>query len=249
MRCESAEHCRWTHSNGSDLTKYNCIAHAGNDAALTMTYSEQYYYYYKYPHYSTVVGVPVGIGLCVLVLCISVVCQKKRRARQQEEEEAALAEQAVAESAEYHAMDDVAAADDDDEPSNSRSSSPRSPSINIGNALDHLSRHEQIGGDWDGFARRESGSSSPDSVYFQVRGLMTVGAHRDRIGSYTIDGVIDASCNSVSFHKTYASSQTTVEYDCQLWQEVCSRVRLFIPLPCCSSKLGFLLCSLEKKCR
>ena len=94
-----------------------------------------------------------------------------------------------------------------------------------------LSRHEKLGGDWVGFQQSQhSGSAVPDSVYFTVRGLMVVGAHGDRMGKYTVDGIINTRDDSISFNKTYAKSRATLEYDCKLWDGVSLYVH--VPLLC-----------------
>ena len=213
-----------------------------------MTYSEQYYYYYKYPHYEISVGVPVGIGVCVLLVCLSIVCQKKKKQLRAQEEEEEARQAMKDESADYHAMTDVVASSAEGGgagegvlDSRSRPTSPNRPIVDAGgqslSALgavrgssqfvraeaNPLSRFEEIGGDWVGFSFRAGSVAVVDSLYFQMRGVMAVGAHQDHVGSYTVDGIINPGARSVSFNKTYASSRATVEYDCELWAEV--RVR------------------------
>lgn len=218
-----------------------------------MAYSEQYYYYYKYPHYQISVGVPVGIGVCVLLVCLSVMCQKKKKQLRAQEEEEEARQAIKDESADYHAMTDVVASSDEGSGgageggfgSKPRSTSPNRPILDAGgqspSALgavrgssqfvraeaNPLSRFEEIGGDWVGFSFRAGSVAAVDSLYFQMRGVMAVGAHQDHVGSYTVDGIINPRERSVSFNKTYASSRATVEYDCDLWAEV-RAYRLFL---------------------
>ena len=171
------------------------------------------------------IGIPVGVGVCVLLVCLSVVCTKRKRKQKEREAAAALAEEQIqSESDKYHAIlgdgTTTATAGLVSRPNNQNISSNLSaPPAVVG--VDGMSRFERLGGDWVGFACRDSGGVVQDSLYFQMRGIMAVGAHRDRMGSYTVDGIVNVREKSANFNKTYATSRATVEYDCRLWDEVC----------------------------
>jgi hypothetical protein len=203
--------------------------HFVNAASLALhvrsyVYRPDYYYKYTQTNYSIIIGVPVGISLCVLLVCLAICCQQRKQKLQKEleKEEATKLQD---ESDAYHAMSDVVGSKSDGAAGSSSNSAAGagagSPSPARAVISSGLSRYEQIGGDWVGYASRASGGEPlPDSIFFQIRGMMAVGAHRDRMGSYTLDGTINTREKALCFSKTYATSSAHTEYKFKLWDEV-----------------------------
>lgn len=211
-----------------------------------MTYQQNYYYYYKYPPLQTTLGVPLGIGICVLALCFSMMCQQKRRQLREQQEEESRMNALEAESHKYHTLEEndcqkVKALQNVASVSMPVSSEAQRSDRTVQKRLDiqttrlgfngitsaneqasekQISPLDRMVGDWEGYTMRAASIVTPDSVYFQFRGKIVEGTHFDHMGAYSVDGIVDSE-GCLNFSKIYAKSGVVLEYECNLVEKVC----------------------------